>query len=200
VLSNIRNDPRDVDTVFNELEHDGQVLEEPSGVEIESNRNQVLQPPRVIKKFTGPTTPRQEAVVKAFKHAWQGYKQFAWGHDHLKPITEGYSDWFGLGLTIVDSIDTIYIMGLTKGNNGICQHSFLKLTFSVEYNEAREWIEKHLHFDVNRDVNLFEVTIRVLGGLLSIYHLTQDKMFLNKAVRTNILVCLSYLFMCFRWI
>jgi hypothetical protein len=49
VLSNIRNDPRDVDTVFNELEHDGQVLEEPSGVEIESNRNQVLQPPRVIK-------------------------------------------------------------------------------------------------------------------------------------------------------
>jgi hypothetical protein len=165
VLSNIRNDPRDVDTVFNELEHDGQVLEEPSGVEIESNRNQVLQPPRVIKKFTGPTTPRQEAVVKAFKHAWQGYKQFAWGHDHLKPITEGYSDWFGLGLTIVDSIDTIYIMGLTK-----------------EYNEAREWIEKHLHFDVNRDVNLFEVTIRVLGGLLSIYHLTQDKMFLNKAV------------------
>ncbi|RZB40508.1 endoplasmic reticulum mannosyl-oligosaccharide 1,2-alpha-mannosidase [Asbolus verrucosus] len=165
VLNNIKNDPRDVDTVFNEVEHDGQVLEEPSGVEVENNRNQVLLPPKVLRKFTGPTTPRQEAVVKAFKHAWKGYKQFAWGHDHLKPITEGYSDWFGLGLTIVDSIDTIYIMGLTK-----------------EYAEAREWIEKHLHFDVNRDVNLFEVTIRVLGGLLSIYHLTQDRMFLTKAV------------------
>ncbi|KAJ3645935.1 hypothetical protein Zmor_023554 [Zophobas morio] len=165
VLSNIRNDPRDVDTIFNEMEHGGQVLEEPAGVEIENNRNQVLLPPKILKKFTGPTTPRQEAVVKAFKHAWQGYKQFAWGHDHLKPITEGYNDWFGLGLTIIDSIDTIYIMGLTK-----------------EYNEARDWVEKHLHFDVNRDVNLFEVTIRVLGGLLSIYHLTQDKMFLTKAV------------------
>ncbi|XP_044270175.1 endoplasmic reticulum mannosyl-oligosaccharide 1,2-alpha-mannosidase [Tribolium madens] len=165
VLNNIRNDPRDVDTVFHDNDSEGQVLEEPGGLEAENNRNQVLLPPKVLKKFTGPTTARQEAVVKAFKHAWQGYKQFAWGHDHLKPITEGYSDWFGLGLSIVDAIDTIYIMGLTK-----------------EYKEAREWIEKHLHFDVNRDVNLFEVTIRVLGGLLSIYHLTQDRMFITKAV------------------
>lgn len=52
----------------------------------------------------------------------------------------------------------------------------------AEYTEARDWIEKHLNFDVNRDVNLFEVTIRVLGGLLSIFHLTNDRMFLIKAV------------------
>lgn len=55
----------------------------------------------------------------------------------------------------------------------------------VEYEEAREWVEKNLHFDVNRDVNLFEVTIRVLGGLLSIYHLSGDKMFLKKAVSVS---------------
>lgn len=63
----------------------------------------------------GPTTLRQQAVVKAFQHAWKGYKQFAWGHDHLKPISGGYSDWFGLGLTIVDSLDTMFIMGLEEG-------------------------------------------------------------------------------------
>lgn len=63
----------------------------------------------------GPTTDKQRAVVAAFKHAWKGYKQFAWGHDHLKPISEGYHDWFGLGLTIVDALDTLYIMHLTKG-------------------------------------------------------------------------------------
>lgn len=51
-----------------------------------------------------------------------------------------------------------------------------------EYSEARDWIDKHLQFDINRDVNLFEVTIRVLGGLLSIYHLTSDKMYLDKSV------------------
>lgn len=59
--------------------------------------------------------------------------------------------------------------------------STLKYIF-LEYQEARDWIEKHLHFDLNKDVNLFEVTIRVLGGLLSIYHFTNDDMFLRKAV------------------
>lgn len=52
----------------------------------------------------------------------------------------------------------------------------------LEYLAARDWIEKHLQFDINRDVNLFEVTIRVLGGLLSIFHLSSDKMYLNKSV------------------
>lgn len=60
-------------------------------------------------------TERQDAILKAFRHAWKGYKTFAWGHDHLKPISETYHDWFRLGLTIVDALDTIYIMGLTQG-------------------------------------------------------------------------------------
>ncbi|VEN43577.1 unnamed protein product [Callosobruchus maculatus] len=51
-----------------------------------------------------------------------------------------------------------------------------------EYREARDWVDKHLHFNINRDVNLFEVTIRVLGGLLSIYHFSKDEMFLTKAI------------------
>jgi mannosyl-oligosaccharide alpha-1,2-mannosidase len=65
---------------------------------------------------TGPTNERQSAVVAAFRHAWKGYKKYAWGHDHLKPITGTFHDWFNLGLTIVDALDTIYIMGLTEGN------------------------------------------------------------------------------------
>lgn len=68
-------------------------------------------------------------------------------------------------MTIVDALDTLYIMDLQD-----------------EFDEARQWVEQHLKFDVNRDVNLFEVTIRVLGGLLSSYHLSGDKMFLDKAV------------------
>nr|XP_023011842.1 endoplasmic reticulum mannosyl-oligosaccharide 1,2-alpha-mannosidase [Leptinotarsa decemlineata] len=144
-----------------------QGLEEPGGAEVDNtvNRNQVLLPPRTQHRFSGPTTSRQKAVVKAFKHAWKGYKQYAWGHDNLKPISEGYSDWFGLGLTIVDSLDTIFIMGLKE-----------------EFKEARDWVKNELNFDIDKDVNLFEVTIRVLGGLLSIYHFSKDEMFLEKAV------------------
>uniref|UniRef100_U5ETE3 alpha-1,2-Mannosidase n=1 Tax=Corethrella appendiculata TaxID=1370023 RepID=U5ETE3_9DIPT len=117
------------------------------------------------KDFKGPSNERQQAVVDAFKHSWKGYKEYAWGHDNLKPISMSYHDWFGLGLTIVDALDTMYIMDLQD-----------------EFDESRNWVDQYLRFDVNRDVNLFEVTIRVLGGLLSAYHLSGDRMFLNKAV------------------
>lgn len=67
------------------------------------------------KDFKGATNSRQKAVVDALKHAWKGYKEFAWGHDNLKPMSMGSHDWFGLGLTIVDSLDTLYIMDLQEG-------------------------------------------------------------------------------------
>lgn len=51
-----------------------------------------------------------------------------------------------------------------------------------EFNEAREWVATQLNFNINQDVNLFESTIRILGGLLSTYHLTNDQLFLDKAV------------------
>lgn len=69
------------------------------------------------KDFKGSTNNRQKAVVDAFKHAWKGYKEFAWGHDNLKPMSMGSHDWFGLGLTIVDSLDTLYIMDLQEGES-----------------------------------------------------------------------------------
>ncbi|XP_029372403.1 endoplasmic reticulum mannosyl-oligosaccharide 1,2-alpha-mannosidase isoform X1 [Echeneis naucrates] len=107
---------------------------------------------------------RLEAVREAFRHAWKGYKDHAWGHDELKPISKSFGEWFGLGLTLIDSLDTMWILGLKE-----------------EFGEARTWVEKELSFSKNVDVNLFETTIRVLGGLLSTYHLTGDQLFLDKA-------------------
>ena len=67
---------------------------------------------------------------------------------------------------IVDSLDTLMLMNLTN-----------------EYNQARSWIETHLDFNKDQDVNVFETTIRVLGGLLSAYHLSNnDPLYLRKAV------------------
>ncbi|XP_068104857.1 endoplasmic reticulum mannosyl-oligosaccharide 1,2-alpha-mannosidase isoform X2 [Hyperolius riggenbachi] len=111
-----------------------------------------------------PINERQEAVIEAFRHAWTGYKQFAWGHDELKPISKAYNEWFGLGLTLLDALDTMWIMGLKE-----------------EFQEAREWVATQLTFNKNVDVNLFESTIRILGGLMSTYHLTKDAIFLEKA-------------------
>ena len=57
----------------------------------------------------------------------------------------------------------------------------------AEFAEARDWVAKEMNIAVNRDVNLFECTIRVLGGLLSAYHLSHDQVFLDKAVRTMLI-------------
>lgn len=61
-------------------------------------------------------TVRQRAVVNAAKRAWTGYKKYAWGHDHLKPISKQHQDWFHLALTLVDSLDTLYMMDMKSGN------------------------------------------------------------------------------------
>lgn len=67
-------------------------------------------------------------------------------------------------VTMVDALDTLWIMDLKD-----------------DFKLARDWIASNLHFDNNRDVSLFETTIRELGGLLSAYELSKDKMFLDKA-------------------
>ncbi|XP_054468619.1 endoplasmic reticulum mannosyl-oligosaccharide 1,2-alpha-mannosidase [Anoplopoma fimbria] len=118
----------------------------------------------VPPEVSSGTVDRLEAVCDAFRHAWKGYKDYAWGHDELKPISRSFGEWFGLGLTLIDSLDTMWILGLKE-----------------EFAEAKDWVEKELSFDKNVDVNLFETTIRVLGGLLSTYHLTGDQLFLEKA-------------------
>ncbi len=110
-------------------------------------------------------------------HAWKGYREFAWGKDEFLPISKQGSDWFaqssnarfGLGLTIIDSLDLFDMM---RHENEDCARG---------WTEARDWIVDSL--DVHSgEVNLFETTIRVLGGLLSGFHSSKDKRILKKAV------------------
>lgn len=52
---------------------------------------------------------------EAFRHAWKGYRTYAWGHDELKPSSRSHKEWFGLGLTLIDALDTMWILGLKEG-------------------------------------------------------------------------------------
>ena len=80
---------------------------------------------------TGPTNDRQNAVVSAFKHSWKAYKEHAWGKDQLKPISKTSHTWFDLGLTLIDSLDTMYIMGLTEGNVYLLYHSCMQAASKI---------------------------------------------------------------------
>lgn len=46
----------------------------------------------VLAQTDQTSQSRAEAVKNAFLHAWNGYKQYAFGHDELRPLTNGTSD------------------------------------------------------------------------------------------------------------
>jgi mannosidase alpha-like ER degradation enhancer 2 len=113
----------------------------------------------------GPTAPAidraamTERVRDEMRHAWRGYVKYAWGHDELKPLTHTAHDWHAVPLlmTPVDALDTLVMMGLTQ-----------------EADAARKLIDDTLSFDHDIVVKNFEITIRILGGLISGYQLTGD--------------------------
>jgi len=84
---------------------------------------------------------RQNAVVDEFLHAWNNYKKYAWGRDELKPVSRGWIDFMGVGLTIVDSLDTLYIMGLNEGNApwNILEFYFMPEEY-FQFSNACRWL------------------------------------------------------------
>ncbi len=113
-------------------------------------------------------TPAEEAGVirEAFLHAWNGYVQYAWGHDQLLPLSKGHRDWYGasLEMTPLDGFDTMLLMGLTD-----------------QAAKAKQLILDSLSLDRDFPVQVFEVTIRELGGFLSAYQMDGDRRFLALA-------------------
>src|SRR5881398_70350 len=105
-------------------------------------------------------------VRDEFLHAWNNYERYAWGHDALRPLSKAAHDWYGQSLlmTPVDALDTLILMHL-----------------DVEAGKVRSLIVNNLSFDRDIYVKNFEITIRLLGGLLSSYQLTGDKRLLNLA-------------------
>ncbi|KAF9063968.1 glycoside hydrolase [Rhodocollybia butyracea] len=117
---------------------------------------------------------KREAVVAAFKvralysGALKRSPRDAMGSDEYRPISrkgDNLTSGGGIGYTIVDAVDTMYLMGLKE-----------------EYEVAHRWIETELSFNHSRStISTFETTIRVLGGLLSAHYLTSDEMYLKHA-------------------
>ena len=128
----------------------------------------VVGTPGVAQNTAGSVDKAKLAasVKVEFLHAWTGYKKYCWGHDDLKPISKTCRDWYGTPvlMTPVDSLDSLYLLGFKK-----------------EADETREYIAKNLSFDKDVSVQNFEITIRLLGGLLSSYQITGDKRLLALA-------------------
>ncbi|XP_017073757.1 mannosyl-oligosaccharide alpha-1,2-mannosidase IA isoform X1 [Drosophila eugracilis] len=113
---------------------------------------------------------RRAHVKKMMEHAWHNYKLYAWGKNELRPLSQRphSASIFGsydLGATIVDGLDTLYIMGLEK-----------------EYREGRDWIERKFTLDnISAELSVFETNIRFVGGMLTLYAFTGDPLYKEKA-------------------
>jgi hypothetical protein len=105
-----------------------------------------------------PPRARRRAVAASARHAWRGYREHAWPSDELAPVARKGVAWLDVGLTIVDALDTLLIVGLEE-----------------EAATARDWIASPaLAFDADKNANVFESTIRVLGGLAAARELGGD--------------------------
>ncbi|KAK9384613.1 glycosyl hydrolase family 47-domain-containing protein [Lipomyces mesembrius] len=112
---------------------------------------------------------RLNAVREAFIHSWNGYKTHAWGHDEIRPVTNGYADPFGgWGASIVDALDSLQIMGLSS-----------ELEVAKKFVASIDFTRSNIH-----NIPVFETVIRYLGGLISAYDLSngREHVFLSKAV------------------
>ena len=108
-------------------------------------------------------------VRNAFASAYAAYEAHAFGADELRPRSNTTSDkWGGLAVTMVDALDTMVLMDLHE-----------------PYERSKAWLLEHLPRRVSSGGNVafFEITIRVLGGLLSVYTLNSDHAVLGLAAQ-----------------
>ncbi|KDN52651.1 glycoside hydrolase family 47 protein [Tilletiaria anomala UBC 951] len=118
---------------------------------------------------------RQKLVKNAFVRSWEGYKKYAWGHDELKPLSNGSSDPFnGWGATIVDALDTLLVMDLPAEYNYARQH-----VHDIDFTLISG--ERSAYGSSDGRIPVFETAIRYLGGLLSAYDLSGDELMRDRA-------------------
>src|SRR3982751_5006209 len=107
-------------------------------------------------------------VRSEMRWAWQNYREHAWGKDQIRPISGGFESFplknHHVGLTIIEALDTLWVMGLDE-----------------EFRDGVKWLTQNLDFDVDGEVSVFETSIRLVGGLLSAWYASGDPALLAKA-------------------
>lgn len=120
---------------------------------------------------------RRGEIKKVFEKCWKSYRERAWMRDELSPISGTGRDTFGgWAATLVDSLDTLWIMDLKN-----------------EFQEATSAVQ-HIDFGQSTDtiINIFETTIRYLGGFLGAYDLSGNKKLLDLAVEVGEMLLVAF--------
>jgi mannosyl-oligosaccharide alpha-1,2-mannosidase len=118
---------------------------------------------------------KQDEIRNAMRASYRAYEKYAFGFDELQPKSlRGSNNQGGVSASVIDAIDTLKIMNLEEEYERARAH-LLKDETSGLKNLASARLDQ--------GISVFETNIRVLGGLLSIYDLTSDEKFLERAVQ-----------------
>ncbi|KAI0730937.1 seven-hairpin glycosidase [Earliella scabrosa] len=138
-------------------------------------------PPNPSNPWQHPATPlsplwdaRADKVRKAYQHAYQGYLKYANGFDELRPLSNtGTNNFNGWNVTMYDSLDTMLLMGLHE--------EFAAALPIIEKGSFNQVVNSKYPHNADQYAPFFETVIRYLGGLLSAYALSGEKILLDKA-------------------
>ena len=133
---------------------------------------------------------RQEDVMIAVRHAWKGYKDFAFGKDELLPVSKKGHDWFGISLMMLDNVDMLWHLGLVVEFSEVVEYIPVRRHFFLLFANCFE--QDNLKFNSDTNSNLFEVTIRALGGLLAGYYWSGNELLKARATELGDLLMLAF--------
>ena len=120
---------------------------------------------------------RLDTVLRTFAYTWNGYKDHAWLKDEVSPVSgESRNTFGGWAATLVDSLDSLYIMGFRKEFTHAV-NALAKVDFSRSSMDS---------------ISVFETTIRYLGGFLSAYDLSGNSLLLDKAVQLGEMLYIAF--------
>ncbi|KAK8256698.1 glycosyl hydrolase family 47 protein [Phyllosticta capitalensis] len=120
---------------------------------------------------------RRAEVKRTFERAWHAYKEKAWLGDELTPVsgnprkTKG-----GWAANLIESLDTLWIMGL-KDEFEMAVQAAIRIDFQFFTAEV---------------INIYEVTIRHLGGLIAAYDLSGDERLRKKAIEVGDMLYVAF--------
>ncbi|CAO2650418.1 Nn.00g017100.m01.CDS01 [Neocucurbitaria sp. VM-36] len=113
---------------------------------------------------------RREEVKRVFEKSWISYRSHAWMKDALKPISAEYVDQFsGWAATLVDSLDTLWMMGMRDEF-----YEAVQAVGTIDFGKS-----------TTATVNTFETCIRYVGGLIAAYDLSGHEVLKIKAIEVG---------------
>lgn len=115
--------------------------------------------------FTNEDDKITNDIRSLIHNSFLSYRSKCSTSDYFQPISGGCLNSSGLSLTTIESLETLYISGLSE-----------------DFKTSADYVLNDFTCSSSKFQNFHEMGTKVLGGLIGIYSFTKDHRFIEKAV------------------